>query len=391
MNKISLETSAKLHSICSIEDQVRPSIENKRSFLINNLISVTNSNDPRLIKFCGNIKNGDCKLLNESLLRDTHNQASLLPSQRHDDGIFKIRNHFFIGGNIYSWVAPISYLREINPYCYLIIKNTLINSRKICNMAMFNMKKISYLELAEFYKRKIGLMVDKSDAQLLAEGVVKLNSAVDFFCSNMDNEFIFPRDMHPDEILASYSSLTKKIIIYNSIFKADSATITHIFLHEISHSLGAKDYFYHRTPKLSITRDNERLHDLSTFDALNKKTIDLSISANGNFLNFNEYTFGPSFYKDNEIIKMNLNPKNVYSKFFKMILTDKSKLKKMAFSNADTNAVFILQLAGFGINDMKKINQLSKLIKNVDTNSQVLNITDIQSFFDEKDRGKGGT
>ncbi|QHQ23310.1 hypothetical protein [Pectobacterium parvum] len=206
----------------------------------------------------------------------------------------------------------------------------------------------------------------------------------------MDNDFIFSRDMHPDEVLASYSSLTKKIIIYNSIFKADSATITHIFLHEISHSLGTKDYFYHLTPNLSITRDNERLHELSTFDALNKKTIDLSISANGNFLNFNGYTFGPSFYKDDEIVKMNLNPKNVHSKFFKMILTDKSKLKKMAFSNADTNAVFILQLAGFGIPNMKNMNQLSKSIKNVDTNSQVMNITDIQSFFDEKGRGKGG-
>ncbi|QQG28975.1 hypothetical protein JFY74_02575 [Pectobacterium carotovorum] len=390
MNKVSSGTHSKLHSICFVEDRVCPRIDKKISFLNGQLKSVTNSSDICLSKFVKKSKNDHCKLLNESLFKDNHNKTSRLPYQSHDDGIFKIRNHFLIGKNIYSWVAPISYLREINPGCYLIIKDTLNNSKKICNMAMINMQNLSHLELTEFYKRKIGLIIDKSDAQILAESVVKLNSAVDFFCSKMDDEFIFSRDMYPDESLASYSSLTKKIIIYNSIFKADSATISHIFLHEISHSLGSKDYFYHRTPKLSITRDNERLHDMSTFDALNKKTIDLSISANGSFLNFNKYTFGPSFYKDDEVIKMNLNPKNLHFESFKMFLNNKSKLKKMAFSNADTNAVFILQLAGFGIPDMKKMNKLSKLIKNVDTKSQFLNIADIQSFFDEKGRGKEG-
>ncbi|WP_224653185.1 hypothetical protein [Pectobacterium versatile] len=392
MNKISLEPNSKPHFIRSIETRVYPCIDEKASFPIAQLKSVTNSNGMCLAKIAKNTKNGDCKILKELLcfcLKNEQYIPPLLPKIK-DDGIFKVRNHFSSENNIYSWVAPISYLREINPICYGIIKETLNNSKKICNMAVINMKKLSYLELADFYKNKIGLDVDESDAKVLAEGIVNFNAAVDFFRSKMDEKFIFPRDIDPDKSLASYSGLTKKITIYNSIFKVDSATITHIFLHEILHSIGAKDYFYHRTPELTVTRNNEKLHEFNTVDALNKKVIDLSISARDNFISRKKYYFGKSLYKDLETIKKKLNPNDAHFEFFKIILKDKSKLKEMAFSNADTNAVFIFQLAGFGVVDMKNINQLSKLIKNVDTNSQFLNVADIRSFFDGKGKREGG-
>ncbi len=249
---------------------------------------------------------------------------------------------FFYDSTCCSWLAPISYLKNNANYYNVIITSM----KNLCDLSDIALKNLSHMEdyqLINFYKNKTGITIARRDCFIIRDNMMNVTKGIHYYYKHFELLFKFARD-HCNNDVAYFAN--RNIILMPKLFDYKYPVFLIVIFHEVFHSIGMGDYFYH------LSLDSDYRNDINFIDCLDnvKENIIRCFSL------YNNCYPGAHFYKNYSFPSNYIMTREYLTKLIKNhIELNPEESKQMVLKNADTNAFFMLQLARLDINGSRKL------------------------------------
>ncbi|MBT9429041.1 MULTISPECIES: hypothetical protein [Symbiopectobacterium] len=142
-----------------------------------------------------------------------------------------------------AWPAPISYLKEKNASYYNVILSSIINLRDLSDIALNILSDIKDDRLIDFYKKNAGIAIDHNDCIFIKNSMIKVRNKIHYYHKHFELLFKLSRDYNDSNL--AYFIKARNIVFMPQLFDYKYPGFTYVILHEIFHSIGMGDYFYH--------------------------------------------------------------------------------------------------------------------------------------------------